>query len=180
MDGLGISHGEDIRCMFDDLEVLALKKRSGVAIPPATLILANAAISSIVHVNKRAVHAKMTDYIESWIKTLRFMGKKVAENTLKLYENFNGPTPNPEAILIEKTPMNVALLKSIKMYKAMVLDLTPAISRMNVTNDPDPYIILKRMVEKVTADPTWINRVNVVASFIALRGRGWWKVWTTA
>ena len=36
---------------------------------------------------------------------------------------------------------------------------------ITITKDPDPYIILKRMVEKAAADPTWINGNNAITAF---------------
>lgn len=167
MDALGISRVEDIRVMIADLEVLALNRRKGVRIPPDTLKDSNTAISSLCHVNKRAIDRKKFDYIDSWKDMMRFMGNKEAVRVLRRYETFKGPQPNPETYLKDKSDMNISLLKCIKMYKILVLEVTPPIGRImiTITQDPDPYIMLKRMVEKAAADPSWINGNNALTSF---------------
>lgn len=167
MDALGIGHVEDIRILIEELEDLALKQRRGVRIPPKILKAVTLAISSLCHVNKRAVDRKKYDYIDSFMDMMRSIGNKEAERILKRYETFTGSPPNPEKILKDDTQMNRSLLKCIKMYRVLVLEVTPPISRImiTITKDPDPYIILKRMVEKAAVDPTWINGNNAITAF---------------
>lgn len=166
-----------VDCPRENIWILKKEKRRGVRVSIQDDKLRNTlqAANSICHRNLQNVHDKHLFYMKSFKILCDAMKNKKAANIIRRHLNFDKSLePKKNYLLPKNDPMNKILVKSIKLYTALITDLAPAMityagnSNGQLSANEDPFQMLKEMVAKVQK-PTYLGGIhdsaNVQTSF---------------